>query len=173
VVAANLVLGGGGGGLLEGCTSPGELVLGRGLIIVGLAFGTLGLFVGGGGALACVGVLETGLGLGERLGDELVFCRVGLTEIGGGVGHRNRSSSARFIILPVATTFLACFKFRSSASLSGCTKSLPYKYVSILALTGSQSPRTSSTSFKFCLDRLSVRVTLLLYMILSGKSDVI
>lgn len=110
MVAANLVLGGGGGGLLEGCTSPGELVLGRGLIIVGLAFGTLGLFVGGGGALACVGVLETGLGLGERLGDEFRLEEIELLGILLGLDVLNAVLDSASAFRPVSIPPLVFFR---------------------------------------------------------------
>ena len=76
-MCANALLGGGGGGLDDGCTGPGELVCDR---RPGFELGTLGLAtgMGGGGAPAftgfgafvCVGVELTGLGLGDRLGDE-------------------------------------------------------------------------------------------------------
>ena len=73
--ADGALLGGGGGGLEDGCTGPGELVCG---LRPGLELGTLGLATGtgGGGApdftgfCAFVGVELTGLGLGDRLGDE-------------------------------------------------------------------------------------------------------
>ena len=75
---AGLDVGGGGGGLLAGWTNPGEPVGPRG-VRLGLEFGTVGLGLEGGrggpeegrgGPLKCVGVDPTGLGLGERLGEE-------------------------------------------------------------------------------------------------------
>ena len=75
--------GGGGGGLEEGWTKPGEPEGPRG-VRFGLVFGTEGLGLEGGGGGAddarggaeegkggpLVGVDPTGLGLGERLGEE-------------------------------------------------------------------------------------------------------
>ena len=73
------MFGGGGGGLVEGWTGPGELAGGGRATTLGLALGRVGLTLGGGGApldltepraLLCVGVGPTGLGLGDKLGDE-------------------------------------------------------------------------------------------------------
>ena len=78
-VCPPLLFGGGGGGLEDGWTGPGELVKERGFTF-GLALGKEGFafWWGGGGAtndfagwaFVCVGVGPTGLGLGDKLGDE-------------------------------------------------------------------------------------------------------